>query len=138
LIEKAQEIINQLKFSYEYLDASRIYQDIAVRPFEEIITKAGRQPYIGNLKSDRNSLSELYTRQLNYMVDNKPTPPTLPDVVDPLPRPTIRFTSIARVEKEIRLNKTQLETMEDVETYISKLREAIEQKIKENYRITLN
>jgi len=102
------------------------------------MAKAGRQPYIGNLKSDRNNLSELYTRQLNYMVDNKPTPPTLPDVEDPLPRPTIRFTSIARVEKEVRLNKTQLENMEDVETYISKLREAIEQKIKENYRITLN
>ena len=138
LIEKAQEKINELNVSYEYLEASKDIQDIAVRPFEEIITKAHRQQYIGNLKSDRNSLSELYTRQLNYMVDNKPTPPTLPDVEDPLPRPTIRFTSIARVEKEVRLNKTQLENMEDVETYISKLREAIEKKIKENYRITLN
>ncbi|OPZ44136.1 MAG: hypothetical protein BWY95_02142 [Bacteroidetes bacterium ADurb.BinA104] len=138
LIEKAQEKINQLKISYEYLDASKDIQDIAVRPFEEIITKAGKQPYIGNLKSERNSLSELYTLQLNYMVEKKPKPPTLRDDEDPLPRPTIRFTSIARVEKEVRLNKTQLENMEDVETYISKLREAIEQKIKENYRITLN
>ena len=72
------------------------------------------------------------------MVENKPKPPTPPDVKDPPPQPLIRFTSIAKVEKEVRLNKTQLENMEDVETYISKLREAIEQKIKENYRITLN
>lgn len=138
LTEEANRKIEQLKLSYIFKEVPQQIQANAIRPFEEIIAKAGRQPYIGNLKSDRNSLSELYTRQLNYMVDNKPTPPTLPDVEDPLPRPTIRFTSIARVEKEVRLNKTQLENMEDVETYISKLREAIEQKIKENYRITLN
>ena len=72
------------------------------------------------------------------MVENKPKPQTPSGVEDPSTQPTIRFTSIARVEKEVRLNKTQLENMEDVETYISKLREAIEQKIKENYRITLN
>lgn len=138
LTEEANRKIEQLKLSYIFKEVPQHIRANAIRPFEEIIAKAGRQPYIGNLKSDRNSLSELYTRQLNYMVDNKPTPPTLPDVEDPLPRPTIRFTSIARVEKEVRLNKTQLETMEDVETYISKLREAIEQKIKENYRITLN
>ncbi len=48
LIEKAQEKINQLKISYEYPDASKDIQDIAVRPLEEIIAKAGKQPYIGN------------------------------------------------------------------------------------------
>ncbi len=135
LMEEANNKIAQLKQNYIFKEAPQNIQENAIRPFEEIIAKAGRQQYIGNLKSDRNILPDLYTRQLNYLAAYKTESEGVSD--HPLP-PIVRYTSIAKVEKEVRLGKSQLETQEDVDDYISKLRKAIEDKIKDNYRITLN
>jgi len=93
LMEEANNKIAQLKLNYIFKDAPQNIQEHAIRPFEEIIAKASQQHYIGNLKSDRNSLSELYTRQLNYLAAYKTG---LEGVSDhPLP-PLVRYTSITK------------------------------------------
>jgi hypothetical protein len=135
LMEEANNKIAQLKLNYIFKEVPQNIQENTIRPFEEIIAKASRQQYIGNLKSDRNILPDLYTRQLNYLAAYKTG---LDGVSDHPLQPIVRYTSLSKVEKEVRLSKSQLENLEDVDTYISKLRKAIEDKIKDNYRITLN
>ncbi|MDD3945760.1 MAG: hypothetical protein PHS38_13765, partial [Bacteroidales bacterium] len=139
LKEEATAKIEELKEDAMYKMVSDDIQKRAIYPFEEIIARADRQPYIGNLKSDRNNLGELFTRQLNYLATNKPAPQKQPGgVAEPEPAPLVRFTSMSSVEKGVRIGKSQLETLDDVDAYISRLKKAIEEKIKDNYRITLN
>lgn len=134
LIEETNNIVEQLKQSYIFKEVPQNIQQNAIRPFEEIIVKASRQQYIGNLKTDRSRLGELYTIQLNYLSTNKPNS----DEVNEPHKPTVRYLSITKIEKEIKLSKSQLETIKDVDDYIYKLKKAIEEKINDNYRITLN
>jgi len=138
LKEETAAKIEELKNDDMYKVASADIRKRTLYPFEEIITRADRQQYIGNLKSDRNSLGELFTRQLNFLAANKPVPKPPEGVSEPPPTPLVRFTSFSKVEKEVRFGKSQLETLDDVDAYLSGLRKAIEEKIKNNYRITLN
>ena len=46
--------------------------------------------------------------------------------------------TLRAIEKQVKTSKSQLESMSDVDSYLRKLRDALEDKINDNYKITLN
>ena len=135
LIEETTRKIEELKKSYDFEELPRNIQLQAIKPFEEILSRAKDQRYIGNMKVDRANLGRIYIAQLNYISDNKPRP--VPDVLGEQPVPKERYTSIAEIEKQVKVSKSKLENMSDVDEYLRELRQALEEKINNNYKITL-
>lgn len=135
LIEETTRKIEEVKKSYNFDELPRNIQLQATKPFEDILSRAKGQRYIGNMKVDRANLGNLYIAQLNYISDNKPRP--VPDVLGEPPVPKVRYTSIAEIEKQVKVSKSKLENMSDVDEYLRELRQALEVKINDNYKITL-
>ncbi|MFA5639971.1 MAG: BREX system P-loop protein BrxC [Bacteroidales bacterium] len=133
LIKTATQRMEEIIKSYEFDKVSENIQNLALKPFKEIINNADQLKFIGNIRDSVAQLSDTYTKQLNFLAENLPQ---LPD--DEVSEPIIRYTSIKAIEKQIKVSKPQLESMSDVDDYLRKLRQLLEEKIKDNYKITLN
>lgn len=140
VIEAANFKLLQLQNSYDFKEATPEKQELAQKPFQNIISKAKTQNYIANLKVDRDRLNELFTEQLNMLSQVKPikTSGTGGTVVSEPTAPIVKFMDIKNVEKHVRIGKQQLESLDDVELYISALRKEMEDRINANIKITLN
>jgi len=141
VIDAANFKLLQLQNSYDFKEATPDKQELAQKPFQNIISKAKVQNYIANLKVDRDRLNELFTEQLNMLSQAKPikTTETGGGVVSAPPAPPIvKFMDIKNVEKHVKIGKQQLESLDDVDLYISALRKEMEDKINANIKITLN
>ena len=89
------------------------------------------------MKVEQSRLSEIYAAQLNYLAKNKTQ--TKEDNGNANGEPSvIRYTTLRAIEKQVKTSKSQLESMSDVDSYLRKLRDALEDKINDNYKITLN
>ena len=133
LIKTATQRMEEIIKSYEFDKVSENIQNLALKPFKEIINNADQLKFIGNIRDSVAQLSDTYTKQLNFLAENLPQ---LPD--DEVSEPIIRYTSIKAIEKQLKVSKPQLESMSDVDDYLRKLRQLLEEKIKDNYKITLN
>ena len=141
VIDAANFKLQQLQNSYDFIEATPDKQEMAQRPFQQIISKAKNQNFIANLKVDRDRLHELFTEQLNMLSQAKPVKASGPGgtvVNEPPSPPIVKFMDIKNVEKHVKIGKQQLENLEDVELYISALRKEMEDRINANIKITLN
>lgn len=137
LVESVKQKINDLTESSEYEKATAEAKKSALRPFEEILNRADTQKFIGNMKVEQSRLSEMYTEQLNFLIKNKIRKEGEKEggVSEP---PVPRYTTLRNVERQVKVSKSQLESMSDVDNYLKKLRQALEEKITDNYKITLD
>ncbi|MFA6752405.1 MAG: BREX system P-loop protein BrxC [Fermentimonas sp.] len=137
LIQSAEQKIEDLKGSSLYYEVADDIKRSALKPFEEIIDRTYSQRYIGNMKVEQSRLSEIYAAQLNYLAKNKAQ--IKEDNGNANGEPSvIRYTTLRAIEKQVKTSKSQLESMSDVDSYLRKLRDALEDKINDNYKITLN
>ena len=88
------------------------------------------------MKVEQLRLSDMYTEQLNFLIKNKIQKEEKKEggVSEP---PVPRYTTLRNVERQVKVSKSQLESMSDVDNYLKKLRQALEEKINDNYKITL-
>ena len=136
LVESVKQKINDLKESSEYEEATAEAKKSALKTFEDILDRTRNQRFIGNMKVEQSRLSEMYTEQLNFLIKNKIRKEGEKEggVSEP---PIIRYTTLRNVERQVKVSKSQLESMSDVDNYLKKLRQALEEKINDNYKITL-
>jgi hypothetical protein len=120
----------QQQEGYDKLSASE--QDTLCKPFREIEVKAKEQKFIANLMQDRQRLADLFTDQLNLL--SKLTTKTSGGESEPKDQ----FINLRNVEKEIRFDKTQLKSADDVNEYLEQLKIALMEQIEANRKITLS
>jgi len=136
LVESVKQKINDLTESSEYEEATSEAKKSALKTFEDILDRTRNQRFIGNMKVEQLRLSDMYTEQLNFLIKNKIQKEEKKEgcVSEP---PITRYTTLRSVERQVKVSKSQLESMSDVDNYLKKLRQALEEKINDNYKITL-
>ena len=108
----------------------RLFKEKATEELETISGYlAQKQRYIGNLRNQRSELGDLLTAQLNLMVELA-TPNEDDD------KPKRQFIKQSNIHTSY--NKKELETGEDVDEYLSNLREAMMMHIQKNHNILLD
>ncbi len=137
LKEATKQKIEELQESSEYYEADKEIQKSVLDPFENILKRADTQRYIGNMKVEQSRLSDIYIDQLNSLVKNKTQEESKEG--DVITEPIVKkYTTLKAIERQVKASKPQLESMSDVDSYLQKLRDALEDKINDNYKIRLN
>ncbi|NLN64679.1 MAG: BREX system P-loop protein BrxC [Clostridiaceae bacterium] len=128
--------MEKIQASNEFREASDNARDTVIQRFEEVLFRAQNQTFIANLNMLEQSITELYTRQLNVLVSSKPQA-TLQGG-DESPQPQVKYMTLDELKQQVRIAKHQIESLQDIEEYLQVLKEALEEKIKEDYKIILN
>jgi hypothetical protein len=126
--QRVQERLDDLENRSEFGELSPDKQRQVTAPLENKLQQIASERFIGNLKSIRTELGDLYTRQLNQMIElSTPEEETEPK------RKFIKQTNI-----HSSYSKKELETEEDVDEYLKSLREAMVKHIQKNHNIILD
>ena len=125
--EFIEKRLKQLKDRSEYTALSPDLQNQVLRPLQTELEKAQKERFIGNLQAQRGHIGDIYTRQLNKLMDLA-TPKESEE-------PKAEFIKQSRIM--IPFEKSELETEEDVDAYVSNLREAMLKHIRKNRSIIL-
>jgi hypothetical protein len=113
---------------FQQLDASQ--QKSVLRPFEAQLEKIDHNRYISNIRQIASEANNLLVKQLNAVQALQAQ-----DAGGGAQEPKVHY--IRRSNVIVHLNKAELKTEEDVEEYVSKLREEMLRHIHQNTRITL-
>ena len=113
---------------FQQLDASQ--QKNVLRPFEAQLEKIDHNRYISNIRHVAREANNLLVEQLNAVQALQAQ-----DADGGAQEPKVHY--IRRSNVIVRLNKAELQTEQDVEEYVSKLREEMLRHIHQNTRITL-
>ena len=142
--ESIQSSIEKLKQFADFAKLNEKQQTEILAPFENSIKEIEDERFIGNIRSKAyNTNVDVYQRQLEKMLSlaNPPLPTTKPvSNVAGEPTPTFTPPKITFVRKDsvkINFKKPALETKQDVEEYLTALREQYFRIIDEDKRISL-
>ena len=125
---RVRKRLDDLKSRSEFAELSSKQQSRVTEPFESKLRQIEDERFIGNLKNIRTELGDLYTKQLNLMIDLS-TP-------DEETKPKRKFIKQSNIHASY--SKKELETEEDVEDYLQSLREAMVKHIQKNHNIILD
>lgn len=134
--EAIQQSIAKLKSFTEFTKLDNKQQEEIVAPFEKVIKEVEQERFIGNIRTKAsNTTSDLYQRQLEHMLRlaNPPQPKEAGSGEPPKPR----VVFVRKDSVKINFAKPALETKQDVEDYVSALREQYMRIIDEDKRISL-
>src|SRR5690606_32339834 len=129
-IQAAENRITEIQVQKDFESLSDLQKETLLKPFYQIIQRSKMQNYIANLEVDRNNLSRLYTEQLNKLS-------TWTRKEEDSKTPKEQFVQIRLVERQVTTSKRQLETADDVQEYVSALKEVLLDQINNNRKITL-
>ena len=143
--ESIQSLIEKLKQFTDFAKLNEKQQNEILAPFENSIKEIEHERFIGNIRSKTyNANVEVYQRQLEKMMSlaNPPLPIPKPAggiVSEPNPPlySPLKITFIRKDSVKINLKKPALETKQDVEEYLSALKEQYFRIIDEDKRISL-
>jgi hypothetical protein len=126
--ERVEERLGDLKSRSEFNVLSSQQQKEVLQPLENTLRQVESERFIGNLRNIRTELGDLYTRQLNRIIElSTPEEETEPK------RLFIKQSNI-----HPKISKKELETEEDVDEYLRSLREAMVKHIQKNHNIILD
>lgn len=142
--ESIQSSITKLKQFYDFKKLNEEQQAEILAPFENSINEIEHERFIGNIRSKANNTNvDVYQRQLEKMLSlaNPPLPTTKPVsnfAGDPIQKfTTPKITFVRKDSVKINFKKPALETKQDVEDYLTALREQYYRIIDEDKRISL-
>ena len=132
-IQKVENKIALIKYKEEFLKLERTSQNQIIAPFTDEIEKLKLQRYIGNMRNIASTLvEEMYSNQLNAIGELLAKEDSITGEVQ---EPAFKY--IRSTDVKTTYSKTELQTEEDVNEYIEKLKLAFLEKVKDNKRITL-
>lgn len=126
-------------------------KDIILIPYREKIESSKDERYIESLQLARKTLEDMYTNSMNKIVEfiekNNPQPypedpqvgggdNTTPVVKEPVVKPK-SFINKTEVLKLVKFTKARLESTDDVEAYITELKNKMIEQINQDKNITL-
>lgn len=126
--EKIQEKMGLLKQREEMASVSEEQRSEILQPFEELEEQAKQERFIGNLRDMRTRVEDLYTRQLNKLMQ----------FAAPQENGEAKTEFIKQNNIDVEFNKKELESEEDVEAYAEATKEALLQHIRKNRKIILS
>jgi len=143
--ESIQSSIAKLKQFNDFTKLDEKQQAEIIAPLERSIKEIEQERFIGNIRSKAyNTNIDVYQRQLEKMLSLAnpplPTPKTALGVVgEPTPPvySTPKITFVRKDSVKINFKKPALETKQDVEDYLTALREQYFRIIDEDKRISL-
>ncbi|MDR9410905.1 MAG: hypothetical protein RI573_18815, partial [Balneolaceae bacterium] len=127
-LSSIEEKISDLTEKDEYSNLSGSQKEQVLAPLHQLKQQAKSERYIGNLKNIQTNLGNVYTEQLNQMIEL-----ATPEKEDEPKRQFIKQSNI-----HTSFSKKELETEEDVDEYLSSLREAMVKHIQKNHNIVLD
>lgn len=143
--ESIQSLIEKLKQFTDFAKLNEKQQNEILAPFENSIKEIEHERFIGNIRSKTyNANVEVYQRQLEKMMSLANPPLTTPKPAggvvsepnSPLYSP-LKVTFVRKDSVKINFKKPALETKQDVEEYLTALREQYFRIIDEDKRISL-
>lgn len=127
-IEQIKETIDELKNRDEFTSLNQDHQKKVLSPLKDELQKAENERFIGNLRDQRNRLGDIYTRQLNKIIELS----TPDDEADSKPQ------YIKQSKIHIKFDKKELTTEEDVNEYLKEAKKALVSHINKNRKIILD
>ncbi len=132
-IQKVEKKIALIKYKEEFKSLEIEDQKRIIAPFEDEIEKLKSQRYIGNMRNIANNLvEEMYSKQLNAIGVLLAKENSLTGKIE---EPAFKY--IRSTDVKTTFTKSELQTEEDVNEYIEKLKLAMLEKVRDNKRITL-
>jgi hypothetical protein len=132
-IQKVEDKIALIKYKEEFIKLEKLSQNQIITPFTDEIEKLKSQRYIGNMRNIASTIVEdMYSNQLNAIGELlAKQDSTTGEVQEPA------FKYIRSTDVKTTFTKSELQTEEDVNEYIEKLKLAMLEKVRDNKRITL-
>jgi hypothetical protein len=127
-LSSIEEKISDLTNKDEYSALSGSQKEQVLAPLHQLKQQAKSERYIGNLKNIQTNLGDTYTEQLNQMIEL-----ATPEEEEKPKRKFIKQSNI-----HTSFDKKELETEEDVDEYLTSLREAMLKHIQKNHNIVLD
>ena len=131
--------IEKLKAYPDFAKLDKPKQDEILAPFTNTIASIGNERFIGNIRAKLSDIqTRIFSEQLDKMtlMANPPKPISKDDPKTTEP-PIPKVTYILNKSIKVKYNKPSLETEEDVNNYVSELKEEYIKIIKDNKRISL-
>lgn len=134
-----QKIIEDLESKPEFEQLEYSQKSEILKPLKDELKKVENQRYIAVIRDSKNRVKDrLYNDQLNRIMELL-TPKTPDDGGDSkkgdVEEPTPHYISKSRIKP--KYSKTELRTHEDVKEYVDSLKEAFDEQIDQNRRISL-
>lgn len=135
-VEHIRQSMEKLSSFADFIKLDAKQQEQIMAPFEKAVKELEHERFIGNIRTKANhTATELYQKQLELMMRlANPPKPAEPGTPEP-PKPKVVF--VRKDSIRIHYNKPALETKEDVENYLSALRQQYLRIIDEDKRISL-
>lgn len=128
--------INKLKSFADFAKLNSTQQDEIIAPFERVIKEVEQERFIGNIRTKaNNAITDLYQKQLEMLMRCANPPKTEEFGGSELPKPKIVF--VRKDSVKVNFSKPALETKQDVEDYLTALKEQYLKIIDEDKRISL-
>lgn len=128
--------ISKLKSFDEYSKINKQQQQEIIDPLDKVITDIEQERFIGNIRTKSNYASgEIYQRQLAEMM-NLADPPK-PSETGNKESSKQNTIFVSKESVKVKFKKPSLETIEDVEEYITELKKELLKIIEEHKRISL-
>ena len=143
-IQQINDIVEQLKEQVHYSKLTPEQQDKVIKPLLDALRDVENERFIDSIKIKRNGLSDLKIKQLNLMLSFVPQPKPsasgeetkigTPDVEPKIApeQPQKSFVSLASLLPHVAVDRTNLESSESVEEYITALRNTLLDELKKN------
>lgn len=132
-IESVKQTIEKLKSFDDFAKLSSSQQIDILRPFDAAVNEISGERFIGNIRTKASfTNSETYQKQLEWM--SQMSKPAEPGSTEP-PKPRIVF--VPRDSVKVQFKKPQLETPQDVEDYVTALKQQYLKIIESDKRISL-
>ena len=150
-IDAFEKTVQKLKDDALFDELKENQKDIILIPYREKIESSKDERYIESLQLARKTLEEMYTNSMNKIVEfiekNNPQPypedpqvgggdNTTPVVKEPVVKPK-SFINKTEVLKLVKFTKARLESTDDVEAYITELKNKMIEQINQDKNITL-
>jgi hypothetical protein len=135
-IETILQSIDKLKSFADFSKLDARQQGEIIAPFERVIKEVEQERFISNIRTKaNNAASDLYQKQLELMMrfTNLPTPEE-PGSSEPAKH---KIIFVRKDSVKINFPKPALETRQDVEDYLTALKEQYVRIIDDNKRISL-
>lgn len=142
--QQINEIVGQLKEQVHYSKLTPEQQDKVIKPLLDALRDVENERFIDSIKIIRNGLDDLKIKQLNLMLSFVPQPKpsasgeegeiNAPNVEPKLApkQPQKSFVSLASLLPHVAVDRTNLESSESVEEYITALRNTLLDELKKN------
>ncbi|MCC5907043.1 MAG: BREX system P-loop protein BrxC [Balneolaceae bacterium] len=130
-VKRIENKISDLTQKKEYSELSGSEKDQVLAPLNSLKSQAKEERFIGNLKTIQTGLGDVYTNQLNLMIEL-----SIPEDGGDDAEPKRQFIKQSNIKHFFK--KKELEDEEDVDEYLKSLRESMIIQIQKNRSIILD